>query len=130
MDAETAEAIDTLRADIQRVDTSLTSEIQRVDTSLTPEIRRVEMSLTSEIQRVETSLTSEIHRFEVTLTSGIHRVEVSLTSDLGALRSEMHELHDDAKRHADVLFESLRDDIRMVAEGVVALSAKIDGRQT
>jgi hypothetical protein len=30
------------------------------------------------------------------------------------------------RRHTNVLFESLRDDIRIVAEGVAALSAKVD----
>jgi hypothetical protein len=49
-------------------------------------------------------------------------------SDIDVLRSEVRELHGDAKRHADVLFENLRDDIRMVAEAVVALSAKVEDR--
>jgi hypothetical protein len=38
----------------------------------------------------------------------------------------MHELNDNTKRHMDVVAESLRDDIRIIAEGVVALSAKVD----
>ena len=52
----------------------------------------------------------------------------TLRVDIASLRAEMHELHDDSKRHADVLNESLRDDIRMVAEAVVALGEKIDRR--
>jgi hypothetical protein len=38
----------------------------------------------------------------------------------------MQELHGDTKRHVDVVTESLRDDIRIIAEGVVALTAKVD----
>jgi hypothetical protein len=34
--------------------------------------------------------------------------------------------HQGIRRHADVLHETLRDDIRLLAEGVTALSAKID----
>jgi hypothetical protein len=33
---------------------------------------------------------------------------------------------DDQKRHTDMRFESLQDDIRLVAEGFAALSAKLD----
>ncbi len=48
-------------------------------------------------------------------------------ADQGAvLRTEMHELNDDAKRHMDIVSASLRDDIRIVAEGVISLSTKID----
>jgi hypothetical protein len=110
MDIETAEALETLRVDIHRIETSLTSEMRAGDGSLRTEIGRVETSLTSEIHRVETSLTSEIRRVETSLTSRID------------------DRYDDSKRHTDVLFESLRDDIRMVAEAVVALGAKVDAR--
>ncbi len=52
----------------------------------------------------------------------------NLRTEFGAFRSEVRELHGDAQRHVDVLFEGLKDDIRMVAEAVVALSFKVDGR--
>lgn len=71
MDAETTDAVDTLRADIQRVETS----VRELGTSL---------------------------------------------------RVDMRESTDDTKRHMDIVAESLRDDIRMMAEGVVALAVKVD----
>ena len=43
MDVETAEAVDTLRADIRRVE----REVVRVETSLTAKIEQVESSLTA-----------------------------------------------------------------------------------
>jgi hypothetical protein len=100
MDIEAAEAIDTLRTDIRRSDKSLTAEIGRVEASLTAKIEGVETSLAAKVERVETSLTAK-----------------------------MHELNEDAKRHADVQFESVRDDIRILAEGFATLSARIDSRR-
>ena len=82
MDVETAEAVDTLRADIHRVER---------------EVVRVETSLTAKIEHVETSLITT-----------------------------MRELNEDAKRHTDVRIESVRDDIRILAEGFASLSATVD----
>ena len=47
------------------------------------------------------------------------RVEQTLTA-------KMHELSDDTRRHANIQFESVRDDLRMVAEHLVALGSKVD----
>ncbi len=82
MDTETTEALDTLRIDIHRVETTLTGAINRVETSLTGQVNRVETSLTSRIE--------------------------------------------DLKRHADIRFESVHDDIRMLAEGIASLATKVD----
>jgi hypothetical protein len=62
----------------------------------------------------------------------IGRVETSLQAEIGKLRAEMAtraemaSMREELKRHTDVRFESLRDDIRIVAEGFAAMSAKID----
>jgi hypothetical protein len=73
----------------------------------------------------------------------------SLRGEVGSLREEMNErfdavntrfegvgarfdkveasiedLRDELKRHTSVLFESLRDDVRILAEGVAASNAK------
>ena len=107
MDIETAEAVETLRSDIHRVE---------------HEVVRVETSLTARIEHVETSLTAKIEYVERSLTAKIEHVEVSLSA-------RMHELNEDAKRHSDVQFESVRDDIRILAEGFAMLSARIDSRR-
>ena len=103
MDEDTSLAIDGLRGDIRDVETSLRSEIRDVQTSLRSEIREVETSLRSEIREVEGSLRAEIGRVEVALGDRI----------------------DDARRHTDVLIESVRDDIRMVAAGVVSIQQQV-----
>ena len=100
MEIETAEAVDSLRSDIQEVDRSVT----RINTALTAEIARVETSLTAKIQDVEASVTSKIEH-----------VEMSLSAKM-----------DEQKRHADVHFESVHGDIRMLAEHLVSLTVKID----
>jgi hypothetical protein len=53
-----------------------------------------------------------------TLRDDIRRVEVSLRGEVGGLR-------EDLRRYFDIVAESLRDDIRIIAEGVVALDAKV-----
>lgn len=72
-------------------------------------------TLTGNIRRVETSLTGAINRVETSLTGQVNRVETSLTSRI-----------EDLKRHADIRFESVHDDIRMLAEGIASLATKVD----
>jgi len=103
MNTETAEAVETLRSDIHRVE----HEVVRVETSLTARIEHAETSLTARIEHVETSLTAKIERVETSLTA------------------KMSELNEDAKRHTDVRLESVRDDIRLLAEGFASLSVEV-----
>ena len=49
----------------------------------------------------------------------------SMRNDLRSLAERV----EDNRRHADVLHESVRDDIRMVAEGVATLLADRDPRR-
>jgi hypothetical protein len=42
------------------------------------------------------------------------------------LRAEMRLMRDELSRNAAILTESVRDDIRIVADGLAAVSAKID----
>lgn len=75
-------------------------------------------TLRTDIRRVEQTLTGKIGGVESSLTAKIEHVEASLTA-------KMHELHEDAKRHSDVQIESVRDDIRMLAEGFATLSVEV-----
>lgn len=61
-----------------------------------------------------------------TLRTDIHRVEREVLRVERILSAKMHELNDDTRRHADIQFESVRDDIRMVAEHLVVLGSKVD----
>jgi hypothetical protein len=53
----------------------------------------------------------------------------SLRDEFGSLRNEVRDGLAENRRHAEVLFESLRDDIRMLAEGFATLTAKLDSRR-
>jgi len=75
-------------------------------------------SLRDEIRRVETSLRAEIGNEVGTLRAEM-RTEMASKNDLKSLREELI-------RHTDIQIESVRDDIRILAEGFAWLGAKID----
>ena len=56
----------------------------------------------------------------------IRRVETTLSTRIAELRHELRFEMLEGRRHAKVLFESLRDDIRLVAEELAVVSAKVD----
>jgi hypothetical protein len=49
----------------------------------------------------------------------------ALRTDIRRVESTLGDGLEDARRHAQVVFENLRDDIRMIAEGVVSIDAKV-----
>lgn len=52
-----------------------------------------------------------------------------LRAESSALRAEFRDGLAQNRRHTEVLFESLRDDIRMLADGFAAVSTKLDSLQ-
>ena len=66
-----------------------------------------------------TSLSEEIRQVDSRLSEAIRRVETTL-------RHEIREDGATTRRHFDVVAESLRDDIRIIAEGLVTLDAKVE----
>jgi chromosome segregation ATPase len=89
MDIETHEAIETLRADIRRVEETLGARID-----------------------------AQGNRLDA--------VEASLRAEMREIRAEMRETREELTRHSQVLFESLRDDIHVIADGLVSLDAKVE----
>lgn len=83
---------------------------------------------------VETSTAIEqlgerIDGVERSLTKRMDSVEQSLTKRIDSVGNEIRELRDEMNtgfRRVDIQFEAIRDDIRMLAEGVAHLAAKID----
>jgi len=80
--------------------------------------------LRSEIRAVDEGLRSEIHAVDEGLRSEIHAVDEGLRSEIHAVDEKGDRRFDDLKRHFDVVGESLRSDIRLVAEGVAGLDEK------
>jgi len=134
MDEETAQTIGGLREEIRDMGTSLRAEISDVRAEISDvraEIRdvrvelrdvRVELSdvrveirdVRAEIRDVKTSLGGEIQRVEETLRTEMRQMEAGLGARI-----------DEARRHTDVLVASVRDDVRIVAEGVVSIQRQI-----
>jgi len=63
------------------------------------------------------------------LSDRIDRLALSFRGEMGELRGELREGLAENRRHTQVLFESLRDDIRILADGFAHISAKIDSQE-
>ena len=72
------------------------------------------------------ALRTDLRRVETTLTVRIVGVESRIEASESSLRAEMRQIREETRRHAEVLFESLHDDIRMIAEGLASLDAKVE----
>ena len=79
------------------------------------------------------ALRGDIRRVESTLSAEVGELRTQTSADIGELRAQISELRTEirdsaaaGRRHTQVLFESLRDDIRLVAEGLTVVSAKVD----
>ena len=103
MDSEIKEEFGAVRADLRNVD----EQMRRVD----EHVRRVD----EHVSRVD----ERVHDVDARLSAEIRRVETTL-------RQEIREEGIATRRHFDVVAESLRDDIRIIAEGVIALDAKVE----
>lgn len=74
----------------------------------------------AEIKEEFTAVRAELREVDGRVFAEIRRVETTL-------RQEIREEGIVTRRHFDVVAESLRDDIRLIAEGLVALDAKVEG---
>ncbi len=74
----------------------------------------------AEIKDEFAAVRADLREVDGLLSAEIRRVETTL-------RQEIREEGIVTRRHFDVASESLRDDIRLIAEGLVALDAKVDG---
>jgi hypothetical protein len=127
MDLETAGAIEHLSERIDALETSLRAEIHgesaavRID--LREEIRAegaaVRAELRAEIRAEGEAIRAEL-RNEIRAEGEAVRTE---------LRTEIREGLAENRRHSEVLYDNLRDDIRILAEGFASLSTKIDANQ-
>jgi hypothetical protein len=75
------------------------------------------------------TLSSALARAKIELGDRISLVETSLVRRLAstedALRAEMRQMRDEVTRNVTVLTESVRDDVRIVADGLAAVSAQL-----
>ena len=65
------------------------------------------------------ALDASLHEVDCRLSAEIRRVETTV----------LHEIHEQGiatRRHFDVVTESMRDDFRIIADGLIALDAKVE----
>ena len=96
-------------------------------------IDRLDVSLRGEMTGMRDGLRGEIAAMGHELRGEMAAMRDGLRVEMVAMRDELRiEFRDglaDNRRHTEVLFESLRDDIRLVAEAVAHLAVKIDQLQ-
>jgi len=114
MDTDTRDAFDALRSDVRAVDNHMVALDHRV------------VALDNRVAGLENRVVALDGRV-VVLGESITAVDDRLTTVEQRLRQEIREEAMTTRRHFDVVAESLRDDIRLIAEGLVALAAKVDG---
>jgi hypothetical protein len=103
MDPEIKEAFSVVREDLR----NLNEHVRRVDGRVGDLDTRVG-ALDTRVGELDTRLSAEIQQVET------------------ALRQEIREEGITTRRHFDVVAESLRDDIRIIAEGLIALGTKVE----
>jgi hypothetical protein len=113
VDPETGEAINRLSVSVDQVG----AKLDRMDTDLRGEIQTLAGDLRGEIRTLAGDLREEIRSSAAETRAYVdERIQVST----GGLRQEMGEIESRTRRHFDVVAESLRGDIRAIAEGMVA----------
>jgi hypothetical protein len=63
------------------------------------------------------------------LEQRIDALEVSIRAEFSLVRHETQQGLADTRRHAEILHEAVRDDIRMLAERFATISVKLDAMQ-
>ena len=112
MDTETSEVIDRISARIDALEESLRAELRGESAAVRDE-------LGDEIRRESSSIRED-------LRGEIRRESSAIRQELGA---EFRDGLAGVRRHAEVLHESLRDDIRILADGFAVISTKLDSLQ-
>jgi hypothetical protein len=108
MDVETATAIEALRSDLRSTEARLAAGTASLGDDLRGEMRQMGDELRGEIQQMGEELRGEMRQ---------------IAEDL---RRDIREGDAETRRHSTVLVESLRNDIRLVAEAVAVLTVKVD----
>jgi hypothetical protein len=111
-----------LRADWQTGLSTVRRELDAGLTGLGDQLGQVRGELHSEIADLRGELRSQIAGLRGELRSDIADLRAETRAEFVRVRDEIA----DGRRHTQILYESLHDDVRIIAEGVVALSAKVD----
>ena len=117
MDAETFDAIDSLRNEIRRLGTSVNARFDTVESRFD--------TLESRFDPRDSRLDTLESRFDI-LESRFDSLDSRFDTLESSLAARIDDAKADMKRHFDIVAESTHDDVRIIAEGLVALNAKVD----
>jgi hypothetical protein len=120
VDVETTEAIERLTERIDLLETSLRAEFRGGQAGLGEDLR-------GEFQSGLAGLREDLRgEFQSGLVGLREDLRGEFRGGLAGLRDELREETQEGRRHASVLNEATRDDIRLVAEAVAHLTLKVD----
>ena len=131
---DTIEAIESLRGDIHQFGARSTLRFDALDARFDGLDARID-GLEGRIDRQDARFDGLDARFDglegridgqdVRFDGLDARIE-GLDARVDRLDQRQEQRFEETRRHFDVIAESLRDDIRMIAEGLVALSTRVD----
>jgi uncharacterized protein YicC (UPF0701 family) len=84
------------------------------------------MAGSSETRALLRNVDERLQRVEQILPTSVTKEELRAEVAKPATKEELREESERTRRHMSVLFESLRDDVRIVAKGQVALAKRVD----
>jgi hypothetical protein len=132
VDPEMREALDQLRGEVRSVDAGLREALNQAVVDLRGEIRSVDASLREAL----VDLRGEVHSADAGLHEALNQAVLDLRGEIRSGDAETRAYVDgriqvsstELRRHFDVVGESLRSDIRAIAEGMVASREQTDRR--
>ena len=86
----------------------------------------MDLETSNAIDFLRQDLGQRITAVEDALRGGARGLREEMHGELRVLREEMREMRGELMRHAMVLTDRVRDDIRIVADGLAMVSAKLD----
>lgn len=143
MDPELREALNQvvvdLRGEIQTLGTDLRGEIRSAEVGGREALNQLAVDLRGEIRSVDAglrSLDADVRSVDAGLRGALNQVAVDLRGEIRSSATETRDYVDERirasstemRRHFDVVGESLRGDIRAIAEGMVASREQTDRR--
>lgn len=87
---------------------------------------RLGRSMDARFERLERSMDGRLRRLGRSMDARFERLERSMRSEITGSAQENGRLAEETRRHFDVVAESLRDEIRLIAEAVGSHTERLD----
>jgi len=89
---------------------------------------RLGVELRAEMADLSLELRGEMSELGANLRAEMADLRVELRAEMAELRAELRDGLAENRRHSQVLFESLHDDIRILAGSVASIVTRLDAR--